>query len=127
MKVFPDGAHIHYEDLLIRPAEIADAEQIAAWWNDGDVMAHACFPNGLGITVEKVIDVLGKGLMIIEENGRLIGECNYRQTDIGIAEIGIILCETDCQNRGIGRKVLSMLIGRLFRIGYSKIVFGYES
>ena len=40
----------------------------------------------------------------------------------GIAEIGIKICETDCQNRGVGRKVLSMLIGWLFRNDYSKIV-----
>lgn len=40
----------------------------------------------------------------------------------GVAEIGIKICETDCQNRGVGRKVLSMLIGWLFRNGCSKIV-----
>ena len=50
----------------------------------------------------------------------LIGECNYRNVEDGIAEIGIKICETDCQNRGVGRKVLSMLIGWLFRNGYQK-------
>ena len=60
--------------------------------------------------------------MAIEESNRLIGECNYRQVNDGIAEIGIKICETDCQNRGVGRKVLSMLIGWLFRNDYSKIV-----
>ena len=39
-----------------------------------------------------------------------------------MAEVGIKLCETDCQNRGVGRKVLSLLIGWLFRNGYSKII-----
>ena len=85
-------------------------------------MAHAGFPNGLGTTEEKVIKGLGNGLMVIEESGRLIGECNYRNVADGIAEIGIKICETDCQNRGVGRKVLSMLIGWLFNNGYSKIV-----
>ena len=60
--------------------------------------------------------------MVIEESDRLIGECNYRNIADGVAEIGIKICETDCQNRGVGRKVLSMLIGWLFRNGYSKIV-----
>ena len=60
--------------------------------------------------------------MVIEENGRLIGECNYRNVEDGIAEIGIKICETDCQNRGVGRKVLSMLIGWLFRNGCSRII-----
>lgn len=109
-------------NLIIRQAEVADAKQLAAWWNDGAVMAHAGFPNGLGTTEEEVIERLGSGRMVIEESHCLIGECNYRNVSDGIAEIGIKICETDCQNRGVGRKVLSMLIGWLFRNGYSKIV-----
>ena len=113
---------IQYENFTVRQAEVADAKQLAAWWNDGAVMAHAGFPNGLGTTEEKVIERLGNGRMVIEESDRLIGECNYRNVADGVAEIGIKICETDCQNRGVGRKVLSMLIGWLFRNGYSKIV-----
>lgn len=113
---------IQYENLTIRQAKAADAKQLAAWWNDGAVMAHAGFPNGLGTTEEKVIEGLENGPMVIEENARLIGECNFRDVADGVAEIGIKICETDCQNRGVGKKVLSMLIGWLFRNGYSKIV-----
>lgn len=113
---------IQYENLIIRQAETADAKSLAAWWNDGAVMAHAGFPNGLGTTEEEVIEGLSNGRMVIEENGRLIGECNYRNVEDGIAEIGIKICETDCQNRGVGRKVLSMLIGWLFRNGCSRII-----
>lgn len=113
---------IHYENLTVRQAVAADAKQLTAWWNDGAVMAHAGFPNGLGTTEEEVIGGLGGGRMVIAEGGRLIGECSYRDIADGAAEIGIKICETDCQNRGVGRKVLSMLIDRLFRSGYSKIV-----
>ncbi len=113
---------IQYENLTIRQAEVSDAKQLAAWWNDGAVMAHAGFPNGLGTTEEEVIEGLGNGRMVIKESDRLIGECNYRNVADGVAEIGIKICETDCQNRGVGRKVLSMLIGWLFKNGYSKIV-----
>lgn len=113
---------IQYENLTIRQAEIVDAKQLAAWWNNGAVMAHAGFPNGLGKSVDEVIAGLRSGLFVIEENNRLIGECNYRDKGEGIAEIGIKICETDFQNRGVGRRVLSMLIGWLFRNGYSKIV-----
>lgn len=111
-----------YENLTIRQAEVADAKQLTSWWNDGAVMAHAGFPNGLGTTEEEVIKGLGNGRMVIEESDRLIGECNYRNVADGVAEIGIKICETDCQNRGVGRKVLSMLIGWLFKNSYSKIV-----
>ena len=113
---------IEYENLLIRTATEADAAQLTAWWNDGSVMAHAGFPMGLGTTKEKVIAGLREGLLVIEENGRLIGECNYRPQDENIVQIGIKICETDCQNRGVGRKILSMLITRLFADGYQKIV-----
>ena len=113
---------IQFENITIRQAEVADAKQLASWWNDGAVMAHAGFPNGLGTTEEEVIEGLGNGRMVIDENDRLIGECNYRSVADGVAEIGIKICEADCQNRGVGRKVLSMLIGWLFKNGYSKIV-----
>mgnify|MGYP002565728841 CR=1 FL=1 len=49
---------IQYENLTIRQAEVADAKQLAAWWNDGAVMAHAGFPNGLGTTEEEIIERL---------------------------------------------------------------------
>ena len=114
--------HIKYDSLTIRDAVAADAVQLAAWWNDGAVMAHAGFPNGLGTTVEKVIAGLGNGRLVLEENERLIGETCYRKVGEGIVEIGIKICETDCQNRGLGRIILSMLISWLFEQGFGKIV-----
>ena len=113
---------IRYKNLTIRQAEASDAKQLAAWWNDGAVMAHAGFPHGLGTTEEDVVKGLGNGCMVIEENDRQIGECNYRNVADGVSEICIKICETDCQNRGVGKKVLSMLIDWLFRSGYSQIV-----
>ena len=113
---------IQYENLTIRQAEVADAKQLAAWWNDGAVMAHAGFPNGLGTTEEVIIERFCNGFLVVEESDRLIGECNYHNASDGVVEIGIKICETDRQNRGVGRKVLSMLISWLFRNGYSKIV-----
>ena len=46
---------IQHKNLTIRQAEVTDAKQLAAWWNDGAVMAHAGFPNGLGTTEEEVV------------------------------------------------------------------------
>ena len=114
--------YIQYDTLLIRDAVTTDAKQLTAWWNDGAVMAHAGFPLGLGTTVENVIARLGNGRLILEENERLIGEACYRIVGEGIAEIGIKICETDCQNRGLGRVILSMLISWLFEQGFEKIV-----
>ncbi len=113
---------IQYNDLVIRQASVHDAPQLAAWWNDGAVMAHAGFPNGIGIPATEVAEKLNSGQLVIEEEDRMIGECNYRDVGDDAAEIGIKICEIDCQDRGIGRKVLSMLIRWLFEQGYQKIV-----
>ena len=113
---------MQYKNLTIRDAVAADAAQLAAWWNDGAVMAHAGFPNGLGTTVEEVIAGLGNGRLVLEEGERLIGEACYRKVGEAIVEIGIKICETDCQNRGLGRIILSMLISWLFERGFEKIV-----
>ncbi len=88
------------ENLLIRNATAADAQQLAAWWNDGNVMAHAGFPNGLGITAEEIAASLAKDTdehrrHIIEENGVAIGEMNYRSKGNGIAEM--VLSQNLCK------------------------------
>ncbi len=61
--------------------------------------------------------------MIIEYDGRKIGESSYRNMTGGVAEIGIKICEAEYRNQEIGRVVLIMLINSLFcDLGYSKIV-----
>ena len=114
--------NLQFRNLTIRTAVPSDAAQLTAWWNDGTVMAHAGFPNGLGITVDKVIAGMQEGRFVLEESGRLIGEACYKKVTKDVAEIGIKICEADCQNRGLGRIILSMLIGYLFESGYKKIV-----
>ena len=113
---------LQHGNILLRDATKADAIQLAEWWNDGAVMAHAGFPNGLGTTEEEVAEHIGTGALIIEEAGKPIGEANYRIVDDKVAEIGIKICVFDCQNRGIGKIVLSMLIRYLFDNGFDKIV-----
>ena len=113
---------LQHGNILLRDATKADAIQLAEWWNDGAVMAHAGFPNGLGTTEEEVAEDIGTGALIIEEAGKPIGEANYRIVDDKVAEIGIKICVFDCQNRGIGKIVLSMLIRYLFDNGFDKIV-----
>ena len=113
---------LQHGNILLRDATKADAKQLAEWWNDGAVMAHAGFPNGLGTTEEEVAEDIGTGALIIEEAGKPIGEANYRIVDDKVAKIGIKICVFDCQNRGIGKIVLSMLIRYLFDNGFDKIV-----
>ena len=69
--------------LTVRDVEPADAERLAAWWNDGTVMAHAGFPLGLGTTAEEVAASLRRDSdwsgrrLILELDGRPIGEMSW--------------------------------------------------
>lgn len=120
--------HKQYGDILIREAVPGDAEQLCAWWNDGSVMAHAGFPLGLGITVETVRAQLAeKGRSVrhvIEHQGVMIGEMNYRLTDApDTCEIGIKICDASRQNRGLGKVILSLFIRTLFdELGFRRII-----
>ncbi len=110
---------IQQDELLIRSAAASDAEQLTAWWNDGAVMAHAGFPNGLGQSREETLRQIARneaGLSqrcIIEIGGALAGEMNYRLAE-NEAEIGIKICEAAYQNRGFGSRLLAMLIQFMF-------------
>lgn len=120
--------HLTYKNLTIRNATAADCPQLAVWWNDGAVMAHAGFPNGLGTTAEAIAEKISTDTddttrrLVIELDGQLIGETNYRNMSDGCAEIGIKICDFSRQEKGLGRILLSMLIRELFRLGYHKIL-----
>lgn len=121
-----------YGDLLIRDATIDDAEQLCVWWNDGKVMEHAGFPNGLGTTVDDIKkqiednqtgDSSNNQRHIIIYNSTPIGEMNYRQVDIDTCEIGIKICDFAMQDKGLGKIILSMFIRALFNeCGYRRII-----
>ena len=118
---------ITYNDFCIRNAEEKDCEQLAIWWNDGSVMAHAGFPNGLGTTAEKIKEQIDndsddvKRRLIIEYRGISIGEMSFYVYEGKKVEIGIKICNSDFQGKGLGRVILSMLIEELFSMGYELI------
>lgn len=107
------------KSLLIRSATIQDATRLTNWWNDGAVMEHAGFPNGLNQTIAKTIEQIQLNetrpsqLCIIEKDGLCIGELSFRIAD-DVAEIGIKICESRFQNQGLGTILLQQLITFLF-------------
>ena len=119
---------IQENDITIRNAEAGDCDQLAAWWNDGNVMAHAGFPLGLNTTAEEIRNQIAedtdetKRRLIIEYRGQSIGEMSYYNMGNHVAEIGIKICESSFQEKGLGRILLSMLIHALFTSGYTKII-----
>lgn len=121
--------HIRYENILIRNAIPDDAALLANWWNDGKVMAHAGFPNGVGTTEEAVRRGLEKQcepqscIQIILFENKPIGEMNYACVGDRTYEIGIKICDASYQNRGLGKKILSVWIEKLFdELGAEKVV-----
>lgn len=126
--------------LCIKNAEKEDCRQLVSWWNDGAVMAHAGFPNGLGTNEEKVQKQIAadsddtRRRLIIWYDGNRIGEMSYANLGDSLeetgedtienrtADIGIKICNPTFQEKGLGKIVLSMLIRELFSRGYTKIV-----
>lgn len=118
-----------YNEITIRNATTDDAGQLCKWWNDGAIMAHAGFPNGLGTSIEEVAAQIRKESdettrrHIILFDDTAIGEMNYRNTGNKTCEIGIKICDTDWQNKGLGKIILSLFIDGLFNeFGYEKIL-----
>lgn len=120
---------LKHNNLMIRNATEKDAEQLAMWWNDGKIMAHAGFPNGTGQTAQSIANSLQEDTdttsrrLIIEMDNIPIGEMNYRNKGNQTVEIGIKICDFSKQNKGVGKILLSMLISALFNdFGYQKII-----
>lgn len=70
------------DNIVIRSATVDDAVQLNRWWNDGKVMEHAGFPNGLGEPLQDTIANIksrgdGNQLCIIEINGKPVGELGF--------------------------------------------------
>jgi RimJ/RimL family protein N-acetyltransferase len=123
-----DFMYIENGNLVIRHATANDASLLCRWWNDGKIMAHAGFPNGIGCTEQEILqnlltDTDYNRRLILDIDGVPSGEMNYRTIADGIAEIGIKICDSNEQDKGFGTLFLSMLINFLFvNMGYRTIV-----
>jgi len=117
------------DNITLRYATIDDAKMLCQWWNDGKIMAHAGFPNGVNTTEEAIIALISKETddtirrWIIEIGGEPVGEMNYRNMGDSVAELGIKICDFDKQDKGYGSKILALFIEYLFNtLQYTKIV-----
>lgn len=118
---------LEFQNLVIRSAELKDAAIITAWWNDGDIMEHAGFPLGLNTTIEKTEEQIKKNnekdeLLIIEINGKPVGEMNYREVYSNTMEIGIKICEPALRSKGYGTLIFSLFLSFLKRERECKLV-----
>lgn len=107
-------------NIAIRNAHASDAQLLAKWWNDGKIMAHAGFPDGLGTSPAEVEEGLKadedrvRRRLILEYDKEAIGEMSYRFKTHDTAEIGIKICVPTLREKGIGTQALTLLIEHLF-------------
>lgn len=119
---------LNYGKIGIRDVTLEDAKQLCKWWNDGKVMAHAGFPNGINITLESVVNQITnpnkqefRHLILYDQ--RPIGEMVYCKLTAKTCQVGIKICDFSMQNKGIGKIVLSLFISALFeKYQYEKII-----
>ena len=119
---------IRNDRFRIRNATAQDAKRLSGWWNNGNVMAHAGFPNGLRISEREIVESLEKDnhlnrRLIIELDNEPVGEMSYRTPKEKMAEIGIKICDTNQQNKGYGTEYLKMLMKHIFMsMEYNRII-----
>lgn len=124
---------LRQKDLTVRRASLNDAPLLAAWWNDGRLMAHAGFPQGTGQTAAQVEaelrdDAGRRRCRLILEKGRSpVGEmiC-FATEENGTMGIGIKI-GVEHQNQGLGKQYLSMVVAALFASGCQKVVLDTDS
>jgi len=116
-------------NLVIRYVTTADAKILCQWWNDGVIMAHAGFPNGVDTNVkdikQKILQETDDTIrrFIIEIDGLPAGEMSYKNKENKIAEIGIKICDFSQHGKGYGCRLLKMFIKYLFTtMNFDKII-----
>lgn len=118
---------LKHNNLTIRNATPADALQLEKWWNDGKVMAHAGFPLGSGEKAEEIAESIARDTdesrrLILELDGKPIGEMSYGPVGPETVGLGIKICDFSLHDHGLGKQYLSMLIRWLFETaGYQKV------
>lgn len=110
--------YLKKDNLVVRPANENDAQILCDWWSNGEIMAHAGFPNGIQTDIDELIDRLSRETdngrqLIIEIDSNRVGEMSYSIKD-KVAEIGIKICDFTYQEKGYGTKATKMLISYLF-------------
>ncbi len=119
------------EKVRIRLAREDDADMLADWWADGDIMEHAGFPKGLATDRERLKkrlrrqwdDKKAHRVYILEDaSGTAVGEMSSSFKDDATGVIGIKICEAAAQGKGLGPDALKTLMAHvLFDLGAARI------
>jgi len=115
---------------VIRSITLEDVPIFTKWWNDGAVMASVGFPEGLGITEEKVLRDFQKEIreretgfpehrrfVILDRfTERPVGEISYGKMDYKkrSCRIGMKIGELSEQGKGLGTDALHIFMDYLY-------------
>jgi L-amino acid N-acyltransferase YncA len=114
---------------MVRPAQPADAEAIAAIYNQGIEERQATFqtrPHDPG-ELELKTEQLGGQLLVAERDGRVVGWAGWSGYDdradyyAGIAECAVYVGR-DVRRQGVGVALLNGLAGEALKFGVHKLV-----
>lgn len=108
------------QKTAIRKAIPGDAAQLLSWYRDGELMKHVGFPLGLEISEEQIENLLENQpagscrFLILDEDQRAVGECNYKKMTAEACEIGIKICDLSLHRKGYGSDALEAFLSYLF-------------
>ena len=117
-------------NIIIKETTKNDLDNVILLWNNGEVMQFVGFPEGLGITEDKMESwfewVIKKPqrchYSIYENEIGYCGESFYNVDGKGAAALDTKLL-SDSRGKGIGYKALEFAIERAFDEGKAKLVY----
>lgn len=117
-------------EITIKETTKDDLENVISLWNDGDVMFFVGFPQGLGMTMEKMESWIRWAIAkpqrchysIYEKEMGYCGETFYNVNDNGAAALDIKLF-SKARGKGIAKRALEFAINRAFIEGKAKLVY----
>lgn len=117
-------------NIIIKETTKDDLDNVILLWNNGEVMQFVGFPEGLGVTKDKMESWIEWAITkpqrchysIYENEIGYCGESFYNVDDNGAAALDIKLL-SNSRGRGIGYEALVFAIQRAFNEGKAKLVY----
>lgn len=117
-------------DVTIKETTKDDLDNVMALWNDGEVMRYVGFPEGLGITRDKMERWIKWAInkptrchySIYEKELGYCGETFYNVDEHGAAALDIKL-RSKSRGKGIAFRSLKFAINQAFEQGQAKLVY----
>lgn len=119
--------------IIIKPITDDDLPMLMTWWNDGRVMVHVGYPQGLGLTINDMKTYMKKWrndqtsirMIICLKDATPIGETafhNYRP-ELKETEIGIKICRPELWGQGLGTEALQAMTNYAFlHLGVKRVL-----